>query len=1117
MAKRITEEDLRVSITVGGNASGDLDKLSKKAALNRKTMSELRKEARQLQIQLDKVTPGSDDWKKLNAELKTTKTRMKELRDASNATGGAMAKIKSAGAGAVAIGNAIYGAAKKVTEWISGAFNTITDFEQANADLSTILGKNVGEIGDLTESAMSLGRTTEYTASQVTLLQTELAKLGFNESQIKSMQEPVLHFATAIGADLPEAASLAGAALRMFGLNSSDTEDTLASLVVAADKSALGFEYFNEALSTVGPVANTFGFTIQDTSALLGTLANSGFDASSAATATRNILLNLADSSGKLAKALGKPVSTFPELIEGLKSLKEQGVDLNTTLELTDKRSVAAFNTFLAGADDAMELRESLDDVDGELQRIADERLNTVQGSIKLLKSAWEGFILQMSGSKGVIKSVIDFLTSSITKVTELLFPSARVAARADEYTATFQSEYKLNGGEAAKAKINEWVLKAEEELAAAQEKLENHNSRANRKAVKELEENVQAIKKAATTVLGTITSDELDAEVKAAAAGSPTRSGVTVSDDKKSKKKWSLNNDEAYLTAKEALTKKYAEGEIATQAEYDERLYQLEIASLTARLALNKEKGADRAALESQLQEKILAHTKKAEAEAEELEALRIASMEDGTAKQLAEEDLRYRQEQKKYKGNAEALESIEKKHRNNILQISVEAEQKQLTLIQQESQREKLEIENRYLERLAKAKTGSQEEISIRKEMAKEMAESDLKYLNSTKELLETLVATGQLAGVAIPTEQMAEFKQQLAEVIKKILGIQGSMSSSNGGMLSGTGRGELFGVSQAQWSQLFSNLKSGKLSADDLSNSIAAIGSAAQSGLDIAAQAIDMVNAKEDAAAEEYHKANEKKQDDLQKRLDAGLMTQEQYDAEIQRLQDEQDQYDEELSLKQAERQKRFNIIQAIINTALGVTKTLAEWGIPAGIAPAAIMSAMGAAQVALISATPVTGYAEGGYVTVSRQQDGRKFSAKLSPDKRGFVTSPTMLVGESGGEYVIPAEGLQNPSVRSMVGMIEAARVAGKLSSLKLAAVNPVAAIGYAGGGYSGAARGAAGSTGGADAGDSSVTEQLLRKLLDRLDTPISAEVSMLGPKGIVSATEKYNRQRNRGRR
>ncbi len=1122
MAKRITEEDLRVSITVGGSASGDLDKLGKKAALNRKTMSELRKESRLLQTQLDKVVPGTDDWKRLSSELKAAKDRMRELREESNATGGVLSKLKSAKAGAVALGAAAVGAAKTVVSGLAGAFNMIADFEQANANLATILGKNVKEIGDLTDSAMSLGRTTEYTASQVTLLQTELAKLGFDESQIMSMQEPILHFATAIGADLPEAASLAGAALRMFNLKSSDTENALASMVVASNKSALGFEYFNEALSTVGPVANAFGFTLQDTSALLGTLANSGFDASSAATATRNILLNLADSSGALAQKLGKPVRTFSGLIEGLKSLNEQGVDLNTTLELTDKRSVAAFNAFLTGADSAMELRNSLDDVDGELERIADERLNTVQGSIKLLQSAWEGFILQMSGSKGVIKGVIDFLTKAITKITELLFPGARVSAKADEYAATFKSEYKMSGGDAAEAKMSEMVAKAEEELASAQRELDNHNSRANRNAVKALEDNLQAIQKAAATVRASIASDEMEASgAVAASTGGQTSAtgGRKESEVGKSKTKWSLNQDESYLAAKSQLAKQYAEGDIATQTEYDEKMYQLEISSLTARLALGKEKGADRVAIETQLQEKIIAQKKKAETAAQELEALGIEAMEEGTDKRLAEEELRYRREQQKFQGNAEALEAVEKKHRSNILQISIEAEQEQLKLIQQESQREKVEIENRYLERLAKVKAGSQEETDIRKEMAKELAATDLEYLESSRKLLESLISTGQLAGMAIPEDKMKEFKAQLQEVIKQILGIQGTLSKADGGIFDGTGKGELFGVSQAQWSQLFANLKAGKLSADDLASSIAAIGSAAQSGFDIASQAIEMVNAKEDAAAKAYRKDNEEKQKALEKRLDAGLMTQEQYDAEITRLQEEQDQYDEELSLRQAERQKRFNLVQAIINTALGVTKTLADWGIPAGIAPAAIMAAMGAAQVALIAATPVTsGYAEGGYVTVSRQQDGRKFSAKLSPDRRGFVTSPTMLVGEEGGEYVIPSEGLKNPSVRSMVGMIEAARVAGRLSSLKLAAVNPSAAIGYASGGYTSPSTkgGGVGASQEVD-GSGAVTQQLLRKLLDRLDTPISAEVSMLGPKGIVSATEKYNRQRNRGRR
>ena len=75
----------------------------------------------------------------------------------------------------------------------------MADFEQANANLATILGKNVKDIEQLTESALNLGRTTEYTASQVTQLQTELAKLGFSEGQIRAMEEPVLHFATGSG------------------------------------------------------------------------------------------------------------------------------------------------------------------------------------------------------------------------------------------------------------------------------------------------------------------------------------------------------------------------------------------------------------------------------------------------------------------------------------------------------------------------------------------------------------------------------------------------------------------------------------------------------------------------------------------------------------------------------------------------------------------------------------------------------------------------------------------------------------------------------------------------------------------------------------------------------
>lgn len=339
---------------------------------------------------------------------------------------------------------------------LNNSIQKIRDFEQANADLGTIVGANADELKRLTDSALELGRTTEYTASQVTQLQTELAKLGFGTQSIETMQKPVLQFATAVGASLPDAAALAGATLRSFGLNVSDTEDVLATLAVATNRSALSFSYLKTAMSIVSPVANTFGFSVRDTAALLGTLADAGFDASSAATATRNILLNLADANGKLAQSLGAPVHTLPDLVSGLQRLRDRGIDLAETLELTDKRSVAAFNTFLNGSDNLRRLRENLEDVNGELGRIAEDRLNTVEGSIKLLQSAWEGFVLSFYNSRGTIKSVIDFITSGIEGINNLLDPDAQKNKQKGFFVDDLMSRYASGGDEALNTSIKE-------------------------------------------------------------------------------------------------------------------------------------------------------------------------------------------------------------------------------------------------------------------------------------------------------------------------------------------------------------------------------------------------------------------------------------------------------------------------------------------------------------------------------------------------------------------------------------------------------------------------------------------------------------------------------------
>lgn len=408
--------------------------------------------------------------------------------------------------------------------YLTGSAKTMREFEQANANLSTILGVTRDEMKMLTDSALMLGRTTEYTASQVVQLQTELAKLGFGQGSIMAMQKSVLQFATAVGANLGDAAAVAGSTLRAFNLTSKDTEDVLATLAVATNKSALSFDRIQNSIGTVFPVANAFGLSVKDTTALLGSLANAGFDASSAATATRNIILKLADANGKLAKAMGGPAKTFDEIIDGLITLRKAGTDLNEALELTDRRSVAAFTAFISGADSARELRQSLEDVNGELERIEKERLNTVEGSTKLLKSAWEGLTLAFSESNGVIKDLIDSLTDLIGKTQQLLFPNQTfISQSVDKYTEQFQEYYKQYGAEAAESYINSFVESYETQTKKAQRDalddgvLNKWLGFGKKQEMKKAAENsLVAVRQAAGVVVSQIQNDAAEAERQA-------------------------------------------------------------------------------------------------------------------------------------------------------------------------------------------------------------------------------------------------------------------------------------------------------------------------------------------------------------------------------------------------------------------------------------------------------------------------------------------------------------------------------------------------------------------------------------------------------------------------
>lgn len=86
------------------------------------------------------------------------------------------------------------------------------------------------------------------------------------------------------------------------------------------------------------------------------------------------------------------------------------------------------------------------------------------------------------------------------------------------------------------------------------------------------------------------------------------------------------------------------------------------------------------------------------------------------------------------------------------------------------------------------------------------------------------------------------------------------------------------------------------------------------------------------------------------------------------------------------------------------------------------------------------TRVPGKASGGYIDVTRAQDGRKYTAELNPSLRGFVSRPTVIVGEGPAgmsrEWVASNDAVNNPTVSPILSIIDHAQQAGTIRSLDL---------------------------------------------------------------------------------
>lgn len=293
---------------------------------------------------------------------------------------------------------------------LKNSVNIIKDFEQTTANLASVLGKTRDQIPALIDDAKRLGATTAFTAGEVASLQTEYAKLGFTEKEILAATEATLNLAAATGSDLARAAEVAGATVKGMGLTAEDTMHVTDVMAKSFSTSALDMEKFAESMKNVAPIAKAAGVSVEEATAMLGTLANAGISGSQAGNALKRVLSEVG--------ATGKPVG------EALADLAETGLDLAGAEDEVGRNAQAALLVLAENTEQTKELTAAYENSDGAAKQMADTQLNTLGGAMALLQSAWEGFILKMNDASGIgsgLTSVIKFLADNLETIVKII------------------------------------------------------------------------------------------------------------------------------------------------------------------------------------------------------------------------------------------------------------------------------------------------------------------------------------------------------------------------------------------------------------------------------------------------------------------------------------------------------------------------------------------------------------------------------------------------------------------------------------------------------------------------------------------------------------------------
>lgn len=428
-------------------ANNALEKLEGTQAGYNRQLKETGNNLHKAGVNTDELT---GEQRRLNQEIQKTTQQLAKQKGRWNvfkSVGRDLKNIRSEMTGMVSsvVGMIGMGMSLKASLEPSLGFEVAMDKVQALTRLDLGQSIHLALFNDLEKQALSLGRSTSFSAKQVADAQGFLAMASFDAKEIVTAIPGILDLSKAAGTELSVTADIGSNILSGFRLKTDQMNRVGDVLAAAFTRSNVDLRMLGESMKYAAPIASELNIGLEETAAMAGLLGNVGIQGSDAGTALRALYTRMASPPSEAQKSLKKLGIQTKESNGDMRSMSTiLGELAQKTEKMGDATRLGHFNavagmeagsamaTLVAeqGASGITKFIEILKNSEGESSRIAKIMGSNTQGLITGLTSRIEGLAISVGKVlKPMIEPLITDINGLVTGLTDWVDANPELAA----------------------------------------------------------------------------------------------------------------------------------------------------------------------------------------------------------------------------------------------------------------------------------------------------------------------------------------------------------------------------------------------------------------------------------------------------------------------------------------------------------------------------------------------------------------------------------------------------------------------------------------------------------------------------------------------------------------